>query len=42
MVEEIFICDVCNQEFGDRDSLAGHMVTNHSQKRIEVGEGEEK
>lgn len=42
MVEEIFICDVCNQEYDNRDSLASHMVTDHSQKRIEVGEGEEK
>lgn len=42
MPEETYTCDVCNQSFSDRASLADHMVVNHAQKIIEVGEGESK
>lgn len=42
MTEETYRCDVCSQEFGDRGSLAEHMITDHSTKTIEVQEGEQK
>lgn len=42
MPEETFTCDVCSQEFDSRESLADHMVVNHSTKTIEVEEGEQK
>lgn len=42
MTDETYRCDVCDQEFSDRDSLADHMVVNHAQKTIIVEEGESK
>ncbi len=42
MPEELYTCDVCGNTEQDRDYLAEHMIRDHAQKTIEIGEGEEK
>ena len=41
-MEVIYTCDVCGQTFSDKESVKTHMVTEHAQKTISYGEGEEK